>query len=198
MRARIIFAGGIVALSALAARAEDCRTIKDDGQRLACYDAKAAPAEPSEQSSDVWTFSESKSPVDDSPRVIAASHSADDDGKPAGLFMRCLEHRTELLVGSNAYWGLAAANGTLRVLFRINEDAAKEQDWILANSGTSSAVFFPNPNGVVSFLKALPATGKMFVRVTDFRGAPHDMTFKLDGLPQARDRVAVACKWPVH
>lgn len=147
----------------------------------------------------VWDVAESKSPVDDSPQIVATDVSTEGlEGKRAALIVRCKEHRTETFIASADFWGTYAGAEGVPVLYRINSSAPVERKWNPGiNSGLSSSVFFPDgERETVAFLMSLPAAGKIFFRVTGYQGAAHDMTFTLDGLADVRARVSGACGWP--
>src|SRR6516225_8468566 len=106
MRAILTIACASVAFAAGAqAQAQDalrsCRQIKDDGERLKCYDRLDAssssrtgrPAENKPGAGTAWIVNDEKSPLDDSPLVSSALESS--DGK-AHLLMRCKDRKTEL------------------------------------------------------------------------------------------------------
>ena len=88
--AGLTFAAGAQAQDAVRA----CRQLKDDAERLKCYDrldtsASNAPRGQRESKADAetgWVVNDEKSPLDDSPLVSAALTSG--DGK-ATLLMRC-------------------------------------------------------------------------------------------------------------
>ncbi len=87
--ASVAFAAGAQAQDAL----RSCRQIRDDGERLKCYDRLDAssssrtgrPAESKPGAGTSWIVNDEKSPLDDSPLVSAALESS--DGK-AHLLMR--------------------------------------------------------------------------------------------------------------
>ena len=78
-----------------------CRQIKDDAERLKCYDgldtssSTAAPtqAESKQGTDGAWEVRDEKSPLDDTPVVSAQLPSS--DGK-AYLLMRCKDRKTEV------------------------------------------------------------------------------------------------------
>jgi hypothetical protein len=90
-----------------------CRTLKDDAQRLKCFD-QLFVERPSEQGTPkqieadiAWNVEQSKSPVDDSPQVTA--HLVSDSGsETAYLILRCKENKTDAYFGQvrlSGQWG---------------------------------------------------------------------------------------------
>jgi hypothetical protein len=120
------------------------------------------------------------------------------DDKSAALIVRCKEHETQLYIAAKEFWGLSIGGELFQVVYRINDAPPVEQKWPPGQGGSvlMSSVFFPGAKKVPTFLGVLPTTGKIFFRVTDFHGVPHDMTFDLDGIDEVRSRVGAACKWP--
>lgn len=170
-----------------------CRSIKDSLARLTCYDNLAgkvspgvasAPVEPKPEQ--LWQVNESKSPLDDSPQVIAGLPALDGDG---GLFLRCRENKTDAFVSPKTYIG--SSNDAVKVQFRIGTSGVRESRWGGSVNGRSAFVLSP-----VQFIRELPNDTKLFVRLFDFRGVPHDSTFELGDVASVRDRIATVCKWP--
>lgn len=166
---------------------ELCRAIKDDKTRLACFDHATAPAEVAAEttgapSPDTWHFEESKSPVDDSPQLLAALVPA--EGK-SSFVVGCREHQMRVFLSSDAFLGL---HDQLRVLYRINDQKAAEARWNVSTAGT--AAFAPEP---MVFLNSLPDDGTLFIRAWDYRGLPHDATFHLGAVSDVRSRAASMC-----
>src|SRR5262249_61948457 len=102
--ASVLFAAGAQAQDAL----KSCRQIKDDGERLKCYDgldissanATGRPAESKPGAGTAWGVNGEKSPPDDSPLGSAAPPSS--DGK-APLLIRCQDRKTALAVSSQRF-----------------------------------------------------------------------------------------------
>src|SRR5207245_4057147 len=111
MRAILTIACASVAFTC-AAQSQDalrsCRQIRDDGERLKCYDRLDAssssrtgrPGESKPGAGTGWIVNDEKSPLDDSPLVSAALESS--DGK-AHLLMRCKDRKTDIAVRSRGF-----------------------------------------------------------------------------------------------
>jgi hypothetical protein len=168
-----------------------CRTLKDDAQRLKCFDGIAtdAPtANPAAGKPDVevaWTVDENKSPLDDSPQVSAAIPDAKAD---ATLVLRCKEKKTEAIFSKTL--GFLGTTKPIKVVVRINEGKLIETQW--SPSTTGSGAFAPS---AVQFIKALPDQGKLFIRALGFNGNSQDGEFSLGKVSEIRDKIAQACNW---
>jgi hypothetical protein len=167
-----------------------CRQIKDGAARLKCYDglssssATAPQAESKPGTDAAWEVKEEKSPLDDSPVVSASLKS--DDGK-AYLLMRCKERKTELAVSIT---GLIKCGAGIRVIYRVDQSEATDTQWI--SSSSCYLAIAPSP---IPFIRALSDQSKVFFRIFDHYGAPHDALFNLGKISDVRSRLAQACEW---
>jgi len=80
----------------------------------------------------------------------------------------------------------------VKVVYRINEEPSVEQRWKAAETGKSLAF----PGDVVRFLRSMPDTGQILVRVYAGKSPPYESTFQLVGLDPVRRKIAAACNWP--
>jgi hypothetical protein len=135
-----------------------------------------------------WIYSDSKSPIDDSPEFSAMKYDPTARGSdPVAVTFRCSERKEEFVISTQGYWG---SNDGLSVTMRINGSPAATQKWHAATTG--EAVFAPDT--VLRILEITPDDGTMFVRIADFRGETHDATFKLNGFDQVRAKVVATCQ----
>lgn len=164
-----------------------CRTLTDDAQRLKCYDSLLAEKAPSskddrQQIQQEWRIEESKSPVDDSPQIIATLGTPPE----SVLVLRCKERKTDAFFAQPfKYLG-----DNVKVLMRINDGKPIETNWHAANNGQGA--FAP---AAVQFIGALPDDGRLFLRATGFQGNTIDGSFDLGKVSEIRDRIAKACQW---
>jgi Type VI secretion system VasI, EvfG, VC_A0118 len=186
--AGVVFAAGAQAQEAL----KLCHQIKDDGERLKCYDgldtsssnAPGKQAESKERADGVWEVRDEKSPLDDSPLVSASLRSS--DGK-ANLLMRCKDRKTEVAVTK---WGFIKCGADVRVVYRVDQDQATDTPW---NSHSSCYLAVaPSP---IPFIRALTDQGKVYFRMFDHHDVPHDALFNLGKVSEVRSRLAEACDW---
>jgi hypothetical protein len=161
-----------------------CRQISNDADRLKCYDRIGAQAEPGAGSDPVWEFTETKSPIDDSPQVSATLRSG--DGK-AQLMMRCRERKTEVAVSIT---GFIKCGVDIAVIYRIGQSQSVNTPWNPAPSCYLAIAPAPIP-----FMRALPDQGQVYFRMVDHHDKPHETTFNLGKVSDVRSRIADACKW---
>ena len=186
--ASVAFAAGAQAQDAL----RSCRQIKDDGERLKCYDRLDAssssrtgrPAESKPGAGTAWIVNDEKSPLDDSPLVSAALESS--DGK-AHLLMRCKDRKTELAISIR---GFIKCGTDIPVTYRIDQAQATEAPWH-AHSSCYLAVA-PSP---IPLIRAFADRGKIYFRMFDHHNAAYDALFNLGKVSEIRSRLAEACDW---
>jgi hypothetical protein len=137
-----------------------------------------------------WIISETSSPVDYSPVVIAVTRPKDDVENPAiELSIYCRNGQTNLVVTGSTISGHGDA---YTISYRINRDKPVE-------AGTGSPSFGSGVafrGDVVRLLQSFPDEGEITIRLTTRTGAAREASFSLDGLSSVRSKVASACKWP--
>lgn len=179
--AGLVFAAGAQAQEGL----KRCQQIRDDTERLKCYDALAAPGPGNQQeNAQGWEIRDEKSPLDDSPLVSASLRST--DGK-AYLLMRCKDRKTEVAVNK---WGFIKCGSDVRVIYRIDQEPAVEGPW--HSHSSCYLALAPSP---IEFIRALRDQGKVYFRMWDHHDAPHDASFDVGNFSPLRARLSEACDW---
>ncbi len=138
-----------------------------------------------------WIVSETTSPVDFSPLVIAAVRAKSDvkDG-PNALAVRCRARHTELSIRTDGTWGAPRGN-ELMVDYQVNDHPVVRQPWMLSPDGkTASYKYDP-----VELLRSMPEGATLKVAVADKGNVRREATFELAGLSGIRQKVGAACKW---
>jgi hypothetical protein len=139
-----------------------------------------------------WIISETTSPVDYRPQITALTTArASSKDAPSSLAIHCHARRMELTISTTGSWK-QATDGQVKVVYRINEEPSVEQRWRVEETGRSLAF----PGDIIRFLRSMPDSGQMLVKVYAGKGLPHESTFQLVGLDPVRRKIAAACNWP--
>lgn len=129
-----------------------------------------------------WSALESKSPEDGSSQIGGALVVGD-----TALILRCREQRTEAAYSTkDTYLG----DDAVTVRIRINSDEPSKEVW--RTSANSFAAFAPKAE---EFIRALPDTGRVFIRALKPDNGNKDTNFVLSGVSEVRDKIAQACNW---
>ncbi len=138
-----------------------------------------------------WVVSETTSPVDYSPFVMALIRSPSPvKDAPTTLSVGCRKRHTVLMVRTDGTWTTTRGN-ELRVEYQINNQPAVGQPWILSPDG-KTATYQEDP---VGFLQSLPDGARLKIKVADRASSSHEATFQFDGFDAIRKKISTACKW---
>jgi hypothetical protein len=137
-----------------------------------------------------WMVSETTSPVDYKPLVVAMTRSRDSPEKSAmELSIHCRNGQTNLVVTGSA---ISGSEDGYAISYRINGDKPVE-------AGAGSPSFAPGVafrGDVIRLLQSFPDEGEIVIRLTARTGVVREGSFVLDGLGRVRTKIASACKWP--
>jgi hypothetical protein len=136
-----------------------------------------------------WLVSETTSPVDYSPIVIATTSSrGTSDNSSMQLSVYCRSGRTELVVAGPTILRGAQAYA---LTYRVNNDPPVPAAAVAPSFGPGAAF-----KDGTRLLQLLPEDGEFVVRVSPRTGAAQEGRFSLHGWTSVRDKLAMACKWP--
>ncbi|HEY6982411.1 hypothetical protein [Reyranella sp.] len=151
--------------------------------------AASAPAAP-EAAADDWIVSETTSPLDYTPIVIASISSAGASGGGAlQLSIQCRGGRTDLVIDGRA---LARRAEDSIVAYAVNGTRPVSVAAAAPISGTGLALKLD----VVPLLTSLPERGEITFRVATRQGEAVEGRYALAGLKTVLDRLAGPCRWP--
>jgi hypothetical protein len=183
-------------------RVIDCKLIREEAERLRCYDRalNEAPANaPSRATPDAadtarfgqgsWVVSLGKSPSDETPQLVAALEAL---GGKGALVFRCQQGRTDAYVTLQAYVGAAQP---LPVSYTINNGQEIATRWLPAKDG--NALFVPTAALAIEFIRSLPPEATLALTIHDFVGRGELFQFKLGPISDLRDKMADVCGWPI-
>jgi hypothetical protein len=164
----------------------------EGSERLKCVDGLVEMAEkPAPRSLTAPTGSSAKRHRrwTNGPQIAALTMArASSEDAPSSLAIHRRSQRTELTIATAGAWKPA----TDSEVYRINEEPSVERRWRSAETGRSLAF----PGDVVRFLRSMPDSGQILVKVYAGKGPPNESTFQLVGLDPARCKIAAACNWP--
>jgi hypothetical protein len=133
---------------------------------------------------DKWVVSETTSPLDYSPVVVASAVAATN----LKLSIACRSGGTSLAVEAP---DLAPGKEATAASYVVNGAPPVVMTGKPAASGAGIVV----ATDVVRLLSSLPAQGEIAFRITGRQGADVEGRYSLAGLKAVRERLAVACKW---
>jgi hypothetical protein len=129
-----------------------------------------------------WSIIEDKSPTDNSPQISAGLVVGE-----AALILRCREQKTEAAFSTkDTYLG----DKPVTVRFRIDSQDPIKEAWRPSMNGL--AAFAPKPE---EFIRALPDSGRVFIRALTAAGENKDTNFVLSGVSEIREKIGRACNW---
>jgi hypothetical protein len=135
-----------------------------------------------------WVVSETASPIDYSPVVIA---TATGRGAPHGSGMKlsiaCRSGKTFLVLS-----GPGASGEGYAVSYAVDGGSPTTLAAALAPSAMGMVIV----GDVVRFLASLPAQGEIAFRIANRQGVTLEGHYSLAGLKTTRERMAVSCGWP--
>ena len=138
-----------------------------------------------------WVVSETTSPIDYSPVVIAtATARGAPDGSGMKLSIACRGGNTSLVLGGP---GALPAGEGYAVSYAVDGGSPTTLAAAAAPSGTGMAL----GGDVVRFLVSLPAQGEIAFRIVGRQGVTLEGRYSLAGLKTTRERMAVSCRWPL-
>jgi hypothetical protein len=161
-------------------------------ERVECLEnpsRNVAPAQPAPETGN-WIVSETTSPVDYTPIVMATTLSRDSsNGSSMQFSIRCRAGRTELVVAGPA---LSRAGEGYAISYRINNGPQAELAATPLSSGTGVAF----TGDVARLVQSLPDKGEVAIRFAARAGTAQEGHFSLGGLKTVRERFAATCRWP--
>lgn len=177
-------------------------SLMGQAERLTCLNQLAAdigsppagtaiPSAEGRPPSSAWIVSETTSPVDYSPVIVAtALSSSGHEGAPLRFAIQCRGGGTDLLFTSPAL----TRRGENYVLSYVLSERAPVK---VAAGSPGSAAGVAVLRDVVRLLTSFPDQGEITVRIAAPDGFTIEGRYRLDDLKVVRDRLAVPCRWPI-
>lgn len=154
-----------------------------------------------EPAAERWMYSETVSPLDYAPVVIASAWSSDmpddgPDGPALQLSIQCRRGRTDLVLASP---DLAGRPEELRVIWTVDDGPPATLPAGAAPTGAGLSI----KGDAVRLLASLPDAGELVLRVTTIKMAtpqapPLYGRYAIAPLRTVLGRMAAPCKWPMR
>ncbi|MFQ1013569.1 type VI secretion system-associated protein TagO [Gilliamella apicola] len=175
-----------------------CKSINDNEQRLACYDAafevNTSVVETNSESK--WVITDEVSPIDDSKTVILSLKSdspikSDFSKVTPKLYIICKERKTNFIIDFDMF----LSTDDIKPITRIDSDkAVNGVEWSISTD--YKALFYSGSQKKINeFIKTLKDKKKLFIQVTPFSKGSVNTTFDLTGLDEAIKPVRETCNW---
>ena len=165
-------------------------SMMEPAERLQCLDKLSRSLTPPRQTANNWAISETTSPVDYGPIVVATTPSREGaQGSSMQLSISCRAGRTELVVAGPT---IAGKGEDYAISYRLDGNVPVQIAADSPSFGTGAAF----KGDVVRLLQSFPEEGDIAVRLSPRTGAIREGSFSLNGLKTVRDKLAAACKWP--
>jgi hypothetical protein len=163
-------------------------SLMEPAERVECLN-KLSQSIPPPASASNWVISETISPVDYTPVVLAVTSSrADHESSSLQLSLTCRRGHTELVIAGP---GIGRPDD-YTVSYRVNDGAAMATAVGKPFFGTGTAF----KTDVVHLLQSLPDEGYISIQLAPRTGPALKGQFSLTGLRVVRDKLASECKWP--
>ena len=139
-----------------------------------------------------WIVSQTASPVDYSPLLVAELRSlgSSKPGAPSALVLGCRAMRTDISVRTSGTWR-PSRTGDVEIVFAADGRPVQRFRWRLAPDGRSASSMEDAANMVQGLGGA-----RLSIAVTDATGEVGTATFELVGIEAVREKLAAACRWP--
>jgi hypothetical protein len=131
-----------------------------------------------------WKVGADKSALPEASRLVGTLESPDEK---ASLVLQCKDRNTEASVSTKSFLGWES----MRVVYRLNDNPAIEGRWAATANGRGAVAA-----NAVEFIKSLTDGATLLVRITDYNGTEHDLSFGLGSVANLRSQIALVCRWP--
>ncbi|MGA3683482.1 type VI secretion system-associated protein TagO [Pseudomonas graminis] len=174
-----------------------CSAMKDDIQRLACFDkiadeaglvGKTAPTKI--EGSGKWYTTTKTDPLTDKSiytAILISESGKGRFGENISMVARCANGTTDLFVNWSSFIGTDDAS----VTYRVGKNKAITRSWQISTDHTST--FFPG--SPVKTLKDMMQAETFAVNVTPYSESPVTAIFEVSGAESAFADIRKDCKW---
>lgn len=192
---------------------DDCHSMSTNYIRLMCYDKKTGYSKPdadepeeqvasaanasatpkSESQGKQWRYTDETSALDDRKDVWLSVTSKNTEGNAIGsptratLWVRCMENRTNLLIGFDRY-----TTDDQSMKFRLDDSPVQKQWMEIMRGGDGIGIW--SGSRAIPFIRGMFGKEKMVIAYNTYTG-PVEFTFDISGLRERIEPLASACNW---
>lgn len=192
---------------------DECHAMSTNYIRLMCYDKKTGytklevdeieaqeptaaimpPSPKSEPQGKQWRYTDETSALDDRKDVWLNVTSKNTEGNAIGsptratLWVRCMENRTNLLIGFERY-----TTDDQSVKFRLDDGPIQKQWMEIMRGGDGIGIW--SGSRAIPFIKSMFGKETMVIAYDTYTG-PVEFTFDISGLRERIEPLASACNW---
>jgi hypothetical protein len=141
---------------------------------------------PAMQPATDWVITETSSPIDYSPVVVATIRASDSrQDAPSTFSIQCRQRRPEISLRTDGAWKIAPA-----MKVQVGLQMKDRTPWNLSVDGKVATI----TDHAADLLQSLSEGTTLMVTVSD--GVDHAATFRLNGLDAVRRKIMMACRPP--
>ena len=180
---------------------EECKTIIDNDERLACYDIAVGAIETETKQplkKGNWILKTDVSPLTDdknvflsltSENVIPSRFGGSGKGR---MWVRCMENTTSIFVNFNEAFMSDHAGGG-RVEYRLDKSPLSRA--VFRESNDNKGLGLWSGNEAIPLIKRMLGHEKMVIRATPFSESSITLTFDISGFENAVSELRETCNW---
>lgn len=214
---KVLFSGVLLVLSNGVEAEEDgfadCHAMSTNYIRLMCYDKKTGYSKPEadeleeqeitaalvpaiqkpEPQGKQWRYTDETSALDNRKDVWLNVTSKNTEGNAIGsptratLWVRCMENRTNLLIGFERY-----TTEDQSVKFRLDDGSIQTQWMEIMRSGDGIGIW--SGSRAIPFIRNMFGKEEMVIAYNTYTG-PVEFSFDISGLSKRIEPLASACNW---
>lgn len=174
-----------------------CSAVKDEVQRLSCFDRMADDAglapkttPTKNEGAGKWHTATKTDPLTDKSiftAVLVSESGKGRLGERVSMIVRCSKETTDLFVN----WSSFIGTDNTTVTYRVGQSKAVTKSWQISTDHTST--FYPG--SPVKMLKEMTLADRFIVNVTPYSENPVTAIFDVSGAESAFTDIRKGCKW---
>lgn len=192
----------LIALPSFAlASGQECISMPNDLDRLACYDREfgRSPAVTNIETVTEWNVRIETSKMTDETSVFMSLESKEEvscgysRGGAVTLVVRCLENTTSMIFSTDCHMTSSKYNDYGDVTYRLDDDPAKVKGFIESTNNRSLGLW--SGGSSIPVIKSMFGKNSLLARMTPYSENPFTATFNISGIEAEIEPLRKACGW---